>query len=56
MKQALRLTGRSPHRSYTRAYSPELARMAAERYAKDIRLFGYEEEVAALTRSGIIAG
>lgn len=40
---------RSPHRSYREAYTPELARIAARRYATDIRLFGYQEEVAELT-------
>lgn len=43
---------RSPRRSCAEAYTPELARIAAQRYATDIRLFGYEESVAALTRSG----
>lgn len=43
---------RSPHRSYREAYTPALARAAAERYREDIRLFGYEQEVAALTGSG----
>lgn len=40
---------RSPHRSYREAYTPALARIAAERYDQDIQLFGYQEEVAALT-------
>jgi hypothetical protein len=40
---------RSPHRSYTEAYTPGLAKVAAARYERDIELFGYEEEVAALT-------
>jgi len=39
---------RSPHRSYREAYTPELAQIAARRYEQDIRLFGYEEEVAEL--------
>lgn len=43
---------RSPRRSWVEAYSPELARIAANRYEQDIRLFGYEESVAALTESG----
>lgn len=42
----------SPHKSYRDAYTPELARQAAARYKADIRLFGYEKEVAALTRGG----
>ena len=40
---------RSPHKSYRDAYTPELARLAADRSERDIRLFGYEKEVAALT-------
>lgn len=39
---------RSPHPPYTEAYTPALARVAAGRYEKDIRLFGYEEEVKRL--------
>jgi hypothetical protein len=46
---------RSPRGSYTSAYTPELARIAADRYRKDIRLFGYDEEVAALARRWPIA-
>lgn len=43
---------RSPRRrSYTNAYTPDLARIAARRYEKDIRLFGYEGEIEALTRA-----
>ena len=39
---------RSPHPNYVEAYTPELARIAALRYEKDIRLFGYGQEVAPL--------
>lgn len=38
----------SSERSYRDAYTPALARVVAGRYARDIELFGYEEEVAAL--------
>jgi len=48
---ALQHYNRSPHRSYRDAYTPELARLAATRYADDIRLFGYQAEVAALTEA-----
>lgn len=44
---------RSPHRSYMDAYTPELARMAARRYEKDIELFGYGDDVAALMEPGV---
>ena len=40
----------SSHAPYTEAYTPALARLAAERYSRDIELLGYEEEVARLTR------
>jgi len=46
---------RSPHPLYSKAYTPELARAAAERYARDITLFGYEDAVNELTR-GSAAG
>lgn len=39
----------SVHGHYSEAYTPELARLAAERYARDIEVFGYEAEVAPLT-------
>lgn len=45
-----------PHVNPSRAgdhaamYTPELARIAARRYAKDIELLGYADAVAALTR------
>jgi dermatan 4-sulfotransferase 1 len=39
---------KSTHAPYTEAYTPELARLAAKRYARDIELFGYEDEVACL--------
>lgn len=45
---ALEHHNRSPRSVYTEAYTPELARIAARRYEKDIRLFGYEEEVKRL--------
>lgn len=40
---------RSRHADYRDAYTPELARLAAQRYAKDIELFGYADAVDALT-------
>lgn len=46
---ALAHYNRSPHPHYSKAYTPELARAAAERYARDIALFGYGEAVAGLT-------
>lgn len=46
---ALAHYNRSPHRSYIEAYTPSLARAAAARYQRDIELFGYQREVAALT-------
>lgn len=39
----------SDHPPYTDAYTPELARLAADRYAHDIQLFGYGSDVARLT-------
>ena len=36
----------STHGHYREAYTPELARLAAVRYARDIEVFGYDEEVA----------
>ncbi|MGH2760706.1 MAG: sulfotransferase family protein [Actinomycetota bacterium] len=39
---------KSTHRPYAEAYTPELARLAADRYARDIELFGYEDEVTRL--------
>lgn len=50
---ALAHYNRSPHHSYVEAYTPALARIAAARYERDIRLFGYEREVAALTESAM---
>lgn len=41
---------RSPHGPYRDEYTPELARLAAKRYAKDIDLFGYAEEVGVLCK------
>ncbi len=38
----------SPHQPYAAMYTPELARLAANRYAEDIRLFGYGEEITSL--------
>lgn len=46
---------RSPHPHYSKTYTPELARAAAERYSRDIALFGYEEAVAELTRDSSAA-
>lgn len=40
---------RSAHAGAEATYTPALARVAAERYARDIELFGYGEEVARLT-------
>jgi hypothetical protein len=37
---------RSSHVDYREAYTPELAAIAAKRYAKDIELFGYSDEIA----------
>jgi hypothetical protein len=41
---------RSQHVDYREAYTPELARIAAKRYKKDIELFGYADEVAKLIK------
>jgi dermatan 4-sulfotransferase 1 len=38
----------STHGPYQDAYTPALARIAAERYRRDIEFFGYEEEIARL--------
>ncbi len=46
---ALPHQNKSPHRDFRDVYTPELARLAAARYEKDVRLFGYEEAVSALT-------
>ena len=40
------VSSRSP---YVDAYTPDLARLVADRYCRDIELFGYTAEVAALT-------
>jgi chondroitin 4-sulfotransferase 11 len=45
---ALPHQNRSQHVDYREAYTPELARLAARRYRKDIELFGYSEEIAEL--------
>jgi hypothetical protein len=45
---ALPHQNRSSHVDYREAYTPELARLAARRYKKDIDLFGYSEEIAEL--------
>jgi len=42
---------RSPHPHFSRAYTPELARAVARRYARDIELFGYGDDPA-----GVLAG
>jgi dermatan 4-sulfotransferase 1 len=39
----------SSHRPYSEAYTPDLARLVANRYRRDIELFGYAEEVGRLT-------
>jgi hypothetical protein len=39
---------RSRHADYRQAYSPQLAAVAARRYARDIELFDYREDVSAL--------
>lgn len=39
----------SSHVPYTQAYTPELARVVADRYRRDIELLGYADEVRALT-------
>lgn len=39
----------STHRPAAESYTPELARVAAERYSRDIEMFGYADEVALLT-------
>lgn len=38
----------SSHRSVQEAYTPRLARLAAERYRRDIELFGYQDAVGCL--------
>ncbi|MGH2760705.1 MAG: sulfotransferase family protein [Actinomycetota bacterium] len=38
----------SDHRPYTESYTPALARLAADRYRRDIELFGYAEDVSRL--------
>lgn len=40
---------RSTHTAVEATYTPALARLAAERYSRDIEVFGYAEEVARLT-------
>jgi hypothetical protein len=47
---ALPHQNRSQHEDYRSAYTPELAAIAATRYAKDIELFGYTEAVEELVR------
>ena len=39
---------KSRHVDYREAYTPELAAIAAERYKKDIELFGYQDEISSL--------
>lgn len=38
----------SPHKPYVQMYTPELARLAAARYAQDMKLLGYEGEIEPL--------
>lgn len=38
----------SSHLSVQEAYTPRLARLAAERYRRDIEFFGYQDEIACL--------
>lgn len=40
----------SRHVDYREAYTPEMAALAARRYARDIELFGYSDEVAELMK------
>lgn len=39
---------RSPHPPYAQMYTPELVQLAAQRYADDIALLGYEAEISDL--------
>lgn len=39
---------RSKHRPYQEEYTPELARIACERYRQDVHLFEYADEITAL--------
>ena len=39
---------KSFHKRITDAYTPAIAKVAAQRYEKDIELFGYENEVSQL--------
>ena len=41
---------KSRHADYHEAYTPELAIIAAKRYAKDIELFGYSDEISELIK------
>jgi hypothetical protein len=41
---------KSRHADYREAYTPELAAIAAKRYARDIELFGYQDQVNDLLR------
>jgi len=41
----------SRHADWREAYTPELAAVAARRYAQDIELFDYRDEIAALLRT-----
>lgn len=42
---------RSRHKDYRAAYTPELARIAMQRYQRDIELFGYGDELQALLQT-----
>jgi hypothetical protein len=39
----------SSRAQYADAYTPELARLVAERYRRDVELFGYGDEITRLT-------
>ena len=41
---------RSRHVDYHEAYTPELAAIAAKRYARDIELFSYIDEIAKILK------
>ena len=43
---------RSRHVDYRQAYTPQLAAIAAKRYARDIELFGYSDEISRMLESG----
>ena len=47
---ALPHQNKSRHVDYREAYTPELAAIAAKRYARDIELFGYQDQVSELLK------